>query len=98
MARFDVYRSSNGSYLVDCQSDLFSHLTSRFVAPLTPVSDAPPIERRLNPTFIIDGQTLVLRVQYASAIDRSKLGTKVDTLAEQDITVIGAIDRLITGA
>ena len=34
MAKFDVYRSIDGSMLLDCQSDLLRHLNKRFVAPL----------------------------------------------------------------
>ena len=50
MARFDVHANPSGpGYLLDCQADLLSHLTTRFVVPLLPLDAAPKPAARLNP-------------------------------------------------
>lgn len=44
MAQFDVYRVRGNVLVLDCQSDLLSSLTSRFVVPLR--GPAPPSRER----------------------------------------------------
>lgn len=52
MAKFDVYARPNGAgYLLDCQADLLSDLSTRFVIPLLPLDEAPTPAARLNPVF-----------------------------------------------
>lgn len=52
MAQFDVYRNRlEPGYLLDCQSDALSALTTRLVIPLLPPDYAPLPSRRLNPSL-----------------------------------------------
>jgi toxin CcdB len=97
VARFDVYKSAKGEYLVDCQADLLSHLDTRFVVPLIPPDAGLKVVTRLNPTFMIDGQQLIFFTQYASAISIRALSKKVGSLADQDSAILAALDMLIIG-
>lgn len=98
MARFDVYRSADGAdLLLDCQSDLLSGLTTRFVVPLRLTDDAPPPARRLNPVFEIDGRDHVMLTQFAAAVLVRDCGPVVASLAREDAAIINALDMLISG-
>jgi len=97
MAQFDVYRTRDDDLLIDCQSDAFGDLNSRLVAPLTPVDRSPPGQMRLNPVFDIDGERYMMVTQFAGAISVGELQTRVTSLAERRLEVIGAFDVLMTG-
>lgn len=98
MAKFDVFRRRSGEgYLLDCQSDLLSPLSTRFVAPLLPAEQAPKPAARLNPLFEIDGGSYVMLTQFAAAILVSELGERAGSLGDQDIAIINALDMLISG-
>lgn len=98
MAQFDVHRlAGGGALVVDCQSELLSHLGSRFVVPLVPRPAAPHPARRLNPLFVVDGAEHVLLPQFAAAIDRRQLGPAVASLAEFSFAITDALEVLISG-
>ena len=99
MAQFDVrrVRSSDG-LVVECQADLLSHLSTRFVIPM--VSDAPAAASggsRLTPLFEIDGEQYVLATHYAASVPARDLGEVVHSLADEGWRVTSAIDVLISG-
>ena len=96
MARFDVYAGARGKgYLLDCQANLLSILTSRVVVPLVPGSGLP-VTPRLNPIFNIDGEDYVMMTQQIFAIPNERLGKPVTSLVEEDRSIINAIDLLLT--
>jgi toxin CcdB len=98
VAQFDVHANAFGKgFLLDCQSDLLSHLNTRLVAPLLRPDDAPKPAGRLNPTFVIDGQPHVMLTQYAAAIEVRELGEAMGSLAGQDREIMNALDVLLTG-
>ena len=98
MARFDVYRRSEvRGYLLDCQSDLLGDLDTRFTVPLFLFEDAPKPAGRLNPVFSINGERVVMMTQYASAIRRNLVGSRVDTLEQKQDVIMGALDMLLVG-
>jgi toxin CcdB len=97
MARFDVYALAHGGLAVDCQTDALTEISTRFVVPLLSPDDAPPANTRLNPTFEIDGEMLVMVTQFATAIRVAELRSKIASLADQDVRIIGAID-VLTGS
>ena len=96
MAQFEVYRLGS-ALVVDCQSDLLSHIDSRFVAPLVPSSDAPPAVSRLNPTFGIGDEDYIMLTQAAGAVRRSELQEVGASLAEHSFEITNAIDVLVSG-
>ena len=98
MARFDVHELKDGSGLVVvCQADLLDVLSTRFVAPLMPLDQAPRPATRLNPIFDFHGKTHVLVTQFAASVESRELGTIVGTLAAFDTKIIDAFDMLLTG-
>lgn len=98
MAQFDVYRNSFGEgLLLDCQSDLLSHLTTRLVVPLLVPSRVPQPLPRLNPLFEVNGTTHMMVTQHAGALEVRELGQPVASLSAHDYTITGALDFLLTG-
>lgn len=97
MTRFDVHGLRDGGLAIDCQADMLDGIGTRFIVPLLPPGDAPPTDARLNPTFDIEGQPLVMVTQFATAVRTSELREKVTSLAAQHSRIIGAID-VLTGS
>ena len=96
MAQFDVHRLAEG-LVIDCQSGLLNQIDSRFVVPLAPQEFAAIAARRLNPSFVIDGQTYVMVTQQAASIPRSELGPAVASLTGRSFEITDAIDVLLSG-
>ena len=96
MARFDVFRGKGSSYLLDCQVDVLSHFKTRFVVPLLPAEGAVAASR-LHPIFHVEGENVIMVTQLASAIPMSELGRKVADLAEEQPSIMNALDMLMTG-
>ena len=97
MARLDVYRLPDGHVVADCQADILSHLGTRLVVPLMPAGQGPTPLTRLNPTVTIGGGQLVFYADLAAAVPVRELGEPIGSLADQDYTVLAALDMLITG-
>jgi toxin CcdB len=96
MAQFDVHRLAGGLVL-DCQSNLLSHIASRLVVPLVPRPHAPRIVRRLNPVFQIEGEDHVMITESCGAVRTQQLGPVVTSLAYRSYEITDALDILITG-
>lgn len=97
MAQFDVYRSSDGGLLLDCQSEVLAHLATRLAVPLIAVADAPELRLRLNPVFEIEGERYAMITQFAAAVRVSELRRIVITLRDYRFDIIGAFDMALTG-
>lgn len=98
MARFDVFKNPDGAgCLLDIQADLLSHLNTRVVVPLLPLSRAPQPARTLNPGFEISGETLVMVTQFMAAIPANLLRTPVASLGARRDEIVAAIDLLMQG-
>ena len=96
MAQFDVHRLGD-ILVVDCQSDLLSHIDSRFVVPLAPERFGAIAARRLNPSFAIEGTTYVFVTQQAASVPRNALGEALASLADRSFEITDAIDVLLSG-
>jgi toxin CcdB len=98
MARFDVYRPASGSgYLLDCQADILDALNTRLVVPLLPPEQGPLPIVRLNPTFRVGDEDVVMYTQFAAAVPTRELKLQVASLAAEDRTIMNAIDMLLCG-
>jgi toxin CcdB len=97
MPQFDVYRNDGGHVLVDCQADLLSHLSSRFVVPLIDPDSGLRRISRLNPVFEIEGRELIFFTQYATSLPVGDLGRLVTSLRDEHFRIMGAIDMLLSG-
>ena len=100
MARLDVYqlpgRTKHG-HVVDVQADLLSHLSTRVVVPLLPISEFRHVAAELNPVIPIDGQDHILVPQAIATVPRRELKTCVGTLSTHHDVILRAIDVLLSG-
>lgn len=96
MAQFDVHKLGN-MLVVDCQSDLLSHIASRLVVPLVPSSEAPTPAHRLNPIFEIEDTKYVMVTQSAGGVNTQQLGPVVGSLSHHSFEITSALDILISG-
>ncbi len=98
MARFDVYQNPDGAgCLLDIQADLLSHLNTRVVVPLLPLTNAPQPARTLNPIFDISGETLVMSTQFMAAVPANMLKMPLASLSGRRDDIVAAIDLLMQG-
>jgi toxin CcdB len=98
MARYDLFAAPDGKgWLLDVQADLLSHLTTRVVVPVLPLSQAPKPAGRLNPVVMVDGVECVLLTQFLAAVPVSGLGRRAGSLADQAEAVIAALDMVFVG-
>jgi toxin CcdB len=97
MAKFDVYRTADGTMLLDCQSDVLTHLNTRFVVPLATPDDAVQVDHRLTPLLDIAGQEMLMLTHFAAAVPVNSLGRPSASAADQMFIVSNALDMLISG-
>ena len=97
MARFDVFRTIDGNYVIDYQADLLDYLKTRLVIPLLPPELEPKISERLNPAFIIDNKRYVLYPQFTASVSARELTDFVISLADHHFTIVDAFDMLTSG-
>ncbi|HIP52003.1 MAG TPA: plasmid maintenance protein CcdB [Campylobacterales bacterium] len=100
MVQFDVYKNLNEAtnktfpYLLNVQNDLLSSMTTRVVVPLA--LGIEPI-RHLNPTFTIEGQSLVMSTAEMAGISLAECSDFVVNLKENRNEIIDALDFLVNG-
>ncbi|MDT8429078.1 MAG: CcdB family protein [Pseudomonadales bacterium] len=104
MAQFCAYKNSNPAtraqypYLLDIQSDLLSGLRTTIVIPLMPSKVVASISlSRLNPVFVLDGESFTAMTQDTAGVDRNQLGAQAYDLSANRSDVIAAIDFVLSG-
>ena len=98
MARYDVYRiAGNTGFVLDCQADVLRGLNTRFVIPLLPPDEAPIAGERLNPAFTVAGEEVIMYTQFAASIPAGQLREPVASLADEHLSIMSALDMLLTG-
>jgi toxin CcdB len=101
MAQFELFRHTRNKrypFVLDLQVDLLRDLSTRVVAPLTPVKrlGGKPISR-LNPVVVISGTEYAIVFQELAALPASVLGESVGNLRSRCDELIAALDLLFTG-
>lgn len=104
MGQFCAYKNPNPGtraqypYLLDIQSDLLSGLRTTIVIPLTPTKIAAPISlSRLNPAFVLDGESFTAMTQDIAGVDRKLLGDQAYDLSAYRSEIISAVDFVLSG-
>lgn len=98
MAKYDVFPNPSGDgFLLDVQTDLLSDLNTRVVVPLLPSSRSPKPATRLNPTFVINGEPVVMVTQFMAAVPAGILKFSVGKLDEDFEKITIAVDMLMQG-
>jgi toxin CcdB len=97
MARLDVYKSGNArGLLLDIQSDLLDEFGSRVVVPLLPAEDMQSVSR-LHPVFLINDERYIMSTHLIFAIPVDRLGAKIGSLAQEDLVITCAVEKLLSG-
>jgi toxin CcdB len=102
MAQFDVHHNSGRypdsiPYVVVVQCGIYDSYRRRVVVPLVnKVSIGKVTNPRLNPTFRIKGQPVVLHPMEIVSVANENLGDFVESLAEEGDAIITALDELLT--
>ncbi len=98
MPKYDVFPSPTGEgFILDVQSDLLSDLNTRVVVPLLPKSRAPKPATKLNPTFKIGEDHVVMVTQFMAAVPIGILKSPVGNLEDEFEKITVAIDMLMQG-
>ena len=101
MAQFDVHRNPGRHrdtipFVVIVQSALYDDYRRRVVVPLVSKSSLGKVTNpRFNPTFRINGQSVVLHPLETVSVARENLGEWVDSLEKEGDTIISALDELL---
>jgi toxin CcdB len=102
MAQFDVHRNrgrhrENIPFVVVVQSSLYNDYRRRVVVPLVDKSSIDKVTNpRLNPTFRIKGQSVVLHPLEIVSVANENLGDFVQSLEEEGDAIIAALDEMLT--
>lgn len=96
MAKGDVYRLGE-QIAVEFQSDWLDYLPTRFIIPLMTPEQGPAQAAKLNPTFILEGETMVLHPQYAGVVAKASLSKPFASLAPHEHDIQQALDFLFAG-
>lgn len=98
MPKYDVYPNPSGDgFLLDVQSDLLSDLNTRVVVPLMAISSAPKPATRLNPTFTLNGEHVVMVTQFMAAVPVGVLSSSFANLEAEFDKITAAVDMLMQG-
>ena len=104
MARFDVYENpgkhaGTTPYLLDVQSELLDELDTRMVVPLRHREHFKNVvlPQLLTPIFMIQGQEFLLETPKMGAVPRRLLKSRVTSLEEKRVQIMGALDFLFQG-
>ncbi len=102
MAQFDVYRNPTPAskyvpYLLDVQSDLLGGIDTRVVVPLFHAKAFGPVSQRLNPTFDIEGNSVVMSTAELAGVLPLALGKKIGSLADRRDEIRDALDFVFQG-
>ena len=84
-------------YVVDIQSDLFSSLATRMVAPLAVTAlSASDLPRRLCPVFVVRGQSLMLVPFEAAPLDKRLLKAEIASIRARSHEIVAAMDAVMS--
>lgn len=104
MARFDIYRNhgrhqATSPYLLDVQSNHLGGLSTRIVIPLRRLDKFPQVllPKDLIPIFVIEGVECLLDTPQLAAIPMSELKILVTSIADSQLAIATALDRLFGG-
>jgi len=104
MSQLDVHRNVGKSqtdipYVVQVQSSLFDRYRRRVVVPLVRKAALGKISNaRFNPTFRIQGTTVVLHPLEIVSVHIDRLGEPIASLADEGIRIMDALDELLIRA
>ena len=97
MAQFDLFWTTEGELVIDCQADLLSVYNTRIVVPLLELHPSLPAMSRLNPRFKIDGRERQMMTEFLAAVPVRSLKSSAGSLRNEEYTIKAALDMLMSG-
>lgn len=104
MQQFDIVDNANSAsnrhvpYLLILQAPLFDDLSTRVVAPLIPLKRFGKPLAHLTPVISVNGEPYVVSIAEIAGVPLSALGTQVDSVADDRVEMISALDFIFTGS
>jgi len=104
MRQFDIVENANSGsnrhipYLLILQAPLFDDLSTRVVAPLIPMKGLGKPLAHLNPVISVTGESFAVSIAEIAGVPLSVLGAKIDSVSENRLEIISALDFLFTGS
>jgi toxin CcdB len=102
MQQFDVVENANpeshAPYLLILQAPLFDELATRVVAPLIPRKRFGKPMAHLTPVISLGGRQFVVSMAELAGVSLTALGPVVDSLVDDRLEIISALDFLFTGS
>lgn len=96
--QFDLYRTTDGDYVVVIQADLIDSLNTRAVCLAVPDGSLVPVIGALSSVITVGDVRLRLAPQVLATLTLAELGTHVANLSHERDRIIRAFDLLLTGA
>ena len=102
MAQFDVHRNTGRHrdtipFVVVVQSSPYDDYRRRVVVPLVDKSSIGKVTNpRLNPSFRIKGQSVVLHPLEIASVATENMGEIVESLEQNADAIIAALDEILT--
>jgi toxin CcdB len=103
MAQFDVYQNSDPAsretipFLLDVQHNLHQSLTTHTVVPLLRSQILSQSMPKLCPILAVDGVNYIMSTPELAGYPMRDFGPKITSLSEDRLTILNAIDFLLTG-
>lgn len=103
MNQFCVYVNADAAskrtipYWLIVQSDLIDATQSRVVVPLIAPQLAGPLVARLMPVLMVAGKRLVMDAAQITNVPMQMLGRHEADLSAERLTILAALDMLISG-
>lgn len=104
MQQFDIVENANPEskqsvpYLLVLQAPLFDELATRVVAPLIPRKEFGKQMAHLTPAISVRGRQYVVSTAELAGVPVTTLGPVVDSVVEDRLEIISALDFLFTGS
>jgi toxin CcdB len=104
MQQYDVVENANPEshrhvpYVLILQAPIFDDLTTRVVAPLIPLKKFGKPLAHLTPVITIADASFVVSIAEIAGVPLTALGSTVDSIANERLEIISALDFLFTGS
>jgi len=103
MAQYDVYANPVKSererypYVIDMQNALYDQMQTRWVMPLAQTMLAKRTPQNLSPTVFVEGNAYYAMPTLTAPFFLRALGKPVSNVASQSLSLVSAIDAVMSG-
>ena len=104
MRQFDIVENASPAsrrhipYLIILQAPLFDELGTRVVAPLIPLKSFGQPLAHLTPVISVADESYVVSIAEIAGVPLAAIGSSIDSVSDDRLEIIAAIDFLFTGS